>query len=131
MEHILYNAIQCPDGKVLESTHQHDYKTHTQEDGRLYMVDGGQFYLRRSGGGYKELSLYYGDPHEQIRSVYTWGSYGKCGTLPLTRIKLKDLEDEHLDALIDYTDSNRYPVYLPDLFKDEKRYREKINVTKI
>lgn len=60
MKKLTRNAIRCPDGTVLESKHRHDYRGHTQKDGRYYAVDGGLEYLRRgfSDGEYEELSEY-------------------------------------------------------------------------
>lgn len=122
---IIYNAIRCPDGTVLESKHSYDYQEHTQEDGRKFMVDGGCNYLRRSGHGYEEMSVTTDCPHEKIRNVFTWTSIlGKDGNeLPekITR-KLFELENDHVMNLIAYT-SDCYPLYIHKIFVDEAKYR--------
>ena len=95
---IIYNAIQTPDGTVLESRHVYDYKTHTDKNGEVYMVDGGLEYLRRSCNTTpaEELSVYLEDGHEVVREVATWGSYGKNGDEPLKYILIKDMTEEHI-----------------------------------
>ena len=40
MRQLLVNKIQCPDGTIIQSKHQHDFVQHTQEDGREYAVVG-------------------------------------------------------------------------------------------
>lgn len=47
---LIRNAIQTPDGTILDSLHTHDFKTHIDKiTGKLYGVDGGLSYLRRIG----------------------------------------------------------------------------------
>ena len=100
---IIYNAIRTPDGTVLESRHVYDYKTHTDENGEVYMVDGGLEYLRRSyndGFPAEELSVYLEDGHEVVREVATWGSYGKNGDGPLKYIL--NYSDNSVCVLLSY-----------------------------
>ena len=44
---IVLNSIMTPDGTVLISHHRHDYVTHLDKNGELYLVDGGTDYLKR------------------------------------------------------------------------------------
>jgi hypothetical protein len=126
-KNILYNAIRCPDGTLLVSVYRHDYKQHIQADGRLYSIDGGDAY-QRIGAADKEfenLIVYDTDPFEKIREFFFWtsrlDSEGKLLPTPIRR-KLKDLTDEHILALVEYTESG-YPVYINDIFKKEVEYR--------
>jgi hypothetical protein len=124
---IIYNAIRCPDGTVIESKHRWDYVEHLQEDGRRYAVDGGDAYLRRavSDDKYEEISLTTSAPHEEIREVFSWTSIkGKDGEElpePVTR-KLKDLDDGHVLALVEFTESG-YPKYIQQIFINESKFR--------
>ena len=106
MRKLVYNAIQTPDGTVLESTSRHDYKTHLDANGKTYMIDGGLDYIRCSANGDEvSLSKYQDQPHDQIREYAFRSGYGKPGTLDygtyrITRIA--DMDDDYLEASIVY-----------------------------
>src|SRR5690554_4080122 len=112
---IIYNAIRCPDGTLLESKHRHDYNEHTQEDGRIYAVDGGLDYSRRafSDNEYEELLVTTEDGIETIREIFKWTSVldenGERLEQPVRR-KLKDLDDQHVLNLIEWTRED-YPKW--------------------
>ena len=103
MSVILVNAIITPDGTRLTSTHNHDYQSYIDANGETYMVDGGTTYIRRSVNEIPatDASVTTDDPHEVIRDTFTWGSYGKDGAGPKTRITLANLESEHIAAIVD------------------------------
>lgn len=124
---VLVNMIKCPDGTVLQSVYGHDFVMHNQEDGRSYNVDGGLHSLDRgfSDEEYEELSLFVGDPHEKVREHFTWISVLDEGGYQLQEpkfIKLKDITDNHLEALVEFTKED-YPPYINDLFVTETEYR--------
>lgn len=124
---LLHNSIQCPDGTILVSRHQHDCHQHRQDDGRLYMVDGGLSYRRiqSSDGKHTDLAVYTDDNHCKIREYFEWGSnFDKEGNrLPNTIYrKLKDITGDHLIALIDWTKAG-YPDKIHNVFKDELEWR--------
>ena len=124
---LLVSKIRCPDGTVLQSTHQHDFKQHIQEDGREYFIDGGTQYQRIgfSDEEFKDLSLYSDDPHEKIREDFIWGrNFGKNGKkLPQAEyIALKDLEDDHLESLCYFT-LKGYPAKINQVLVNEWNYR--------
>lgn len=98
---IVYNAIQTPDGTIIESRHRHDYQTHTDVNGKTYMVDGGMEYLRRSAHGDEvELSVSLDDGHEAVREALTWGTRGIDNKQPLTYVKLRDMDIDHIEACL-------------------------------
>jgi len=100
---IVCNMIRTPDGTILESHSRHDYKTHLDKNGHTYMVDGGTYYLRRNivkEAPHEELSIYADDPHSMLRNVVKWGTYGKEGNKKLQWIKLKDMETDHIEAVL-------------------------------
>lgn len=97
---LIRNAIQTPDGTILESFTRHDYKTYTDANGKEYMVDGGLSYLRRSAHG-DELDLSISsDSHLAQREWLRWGSYGKRGDEPLTYKRICDMSDDHIQAVL-------------------------------
>jgi len=101
---IVSNRIRTPDGTVLESRHRHDYVTYVDANGKEYMVDGGLDYLRRNvhdDAPYEELSVYDDAPYALVREVFKWGTRGKDGKQPLTYVPLKDLTNEHIEAILD------------------------------
>jgi len=104
---IVRNAIQTPDGTILESHHRHDYKEHVDAtNGVTYMVDGGLSYLRRSGEGFKELSVTTESASfEVLREVTTWGTYGINGDQPLRFVAVKDMETNHIERVLDLYDT--------------------------
>jgi hypothetical protein len=124
---LVYNAIQTPDGTIIQSKHRHDFVTHEDKNGKRYMIDGGLDYCRRSNNGDEvSLCLTVLDPIEKIREVFTWGrNYNeKMERLPATEwVLLKDLNEGHLDALC----TGKYsPEWITLLFIREKQYRNLI-----
>jgi hypothetical protein len=102
---IVMNQIRTPDGTVIRSMHRHDYVTHLDKNGKEYMVDGGQDYLRRnfhSDAPHEELTVYSDDPFELIRENLCRGGRGKDGTQPLTWVPLSKMSDEWIKACIEY-----------------------------
>jgi hypothetical protein len=100
---LVYNAIRTPDGTVLESITVHDYKTYTDANGETYMVDGGLDYLRRNHNPKapaEDISLYDDAPHEQVRKLLKWGTYGVDGSQPLEYISICDMTLDHINACI-------------------------------
>jgi len=98
---LIRNALQTPDGTIIESTHRHDYVTYTDANGKQYMVDGGLDYLRRSiHEDQIDMSLYDDEPHEVQRELLTWGTYGINGDQPLQYKTIAEMETGHLEAVV-------------------------------
>ncbi len=122
---IVYSAMRTPDGTILESKHGHDYVQHTQEDGKYYMLDGGCNYQRYSSPGDHEwLTVYADEPFEKVRQYANRGGRGKDGTQPLTWIKLKDMTDEHLEGVVDYSRIHHTETWHLILIQKEIQYRK-------
>jgi len=109
-------------GRVLVSRSVHDCKMYTDDNGKQYMIDGGREYVHCSANGDEEfLCLYTDDPHEKIREVFTWGSFGVNGDQPVQYKTLKDLSDNHITAILET--QSHMPQYMRELFKNEQEYR--------
>ena len=98
---LIRNALQTPDGTIIESTHRHDYVTYTDANGKEYMVDGGLEYLRRTiHDDQIDLSEYDDAPHERQRELLTWGTYGPKGDQPLQYKTIAEMDTGHLEAVV-------------------------------
>jgi len=121
---ILSSRMRTPDGTILESLHRHDYVTHTDANGKEYMLDGGRDYVRCSANGDEEmLTVTSDDSHSLIREVVKWGTYGKESNQPLKYVKVADLNPYHLRAILD-TQKKRMRPALCKVMQDEVKYRE-------
>lgn len=123
MTQLIANRIQTPDGTILQSFSRHDYKTHLDQNGEVYMVDGGLEYLRRSVNQVpaQELSVYEGDDHQHIRQTFHWGTYGRGGTQVLKWVALKDLDTDHIAAIVET--QPQISEWLRDVFRAELQFR--------
>lgn len=130
---ILKNAIQTPDGTILESTHVHDFKMYKDKvTGKEYGVDGGLEYFRYIGdiNDCKILSIETDNEnnitHEDVRNVFKWGTRGKNGKEPLKKVLLKDLSNNHIQAIIDtqlhITNETK------TIFENELKYRKEKDI---
>jgi hypothetical protein len=119
---ILLNRIKTPDGTILTSYNRHNYveykDTLTKE---VLMVDGGTDYLRRNVGTYEELSVYDDGSHITRRSAVHWGTRGKDGKQPLVYKLLKDLDSDHIEAIL--KTQHQISDFYREIFKDELKYR--------
>jgi hypothetical protein len=119
---ILLNRIKTPDGTILTSYNRHDYVTHkdalTKE---VLMVDGGTDYLRRHVGTYEELSVYDDGSHLTRRSAVHWGTRGKDGRQPLVYKPIKDLDSDHIEAIL--KTQHQISKFYKEVFKEELKYR--------
>ena len=123
---LIYSAWKTPDGTILHSRHRHDYCEHFDAVSKeWYILDGGTVYQRCSINEVppEDLTLYADDPHEKIREVFVWKSYGKNFSQPEgVYTLLKDLADDHLIAICET--QAHLPDYIMKVFKNEIRFRE-------
>ena len=124
---IIRNAIITPDGTYLRSYHVHDYKEHKDAvTGEIYIVDGGNEYLRRSINDIpaEDLTVYLDDNFEVVRMAFVWRSYGKnLEHAPNgIYIALCDMTDDHIEAILT-TQNHIRGTFVEKLFMDELKYR--------
>ncbi len=123
---LIYSAWRTPDGTILHTRHRHDYQEHFDAVSKeWYILDGGLDYIRCSVNQVpaEDLTLYSDDPHEKIREVFIWKSYGKNFSQPEgVYTLLKDLTDDHLIAILET--QTHLPDFILEMFKDEVKYRK-------
>ena len=122
MAEILCSKMRTPDGTILHSVHRHDYVTHTDANGKKYMLDGGCDYVRCSANGDEEMLTILFHSHEVIREEVKWGTYGKDGDEPLRYVTIADMSSEHLQACLDNQQRTMRPALLK-VMQDELEYR--------
>ena len=133
---IIYNAMQTPDGTVIESKNRHDYVSHMDKNGETYMVDGGKDYLKRSVNEIpaKELTMYL-EPwtlgfHEKAREVVKRGGRGINGDQPLTWVPICKMNDGWVKATIDYNANlGLEDNWFTTLLVKEVEYRKKNTIS--
>lgn len=124
MTQLLAQRIRTPDGTILQSYNRHDYKTHIDAiTGEEYMVDGGLDYCRQNMNQVpaEDLCVYVGDDFQHIRAAFTWGTRGKDGRQPLKYVPLKDLDTDHIEAILDT--QHQIPSFIRDQFLLEMEFR--------
>ena len=122
MKQLVYNSVECLScGEVLVSHHRHDYKVCGCDN--QTMVDGGTAYERYGGIDLKKVRpffVYDDEPFDKVREYVERGGRGKDGTEPLTWVKLKDIDNDWLHAIVDYGG----PEWHINLIKKEIEYRD-------
>ena len=122
MRQLVYNAVTCLDClSTIVSHHRHDYKLCGCKNEA--MVDGGTDYVRYGGKNLKKVvhhAVYADDNFEIVRQYATRGSRGKDGQQPLTYISIRDMDDDYLQAVLDYGGAEWHL----DLIRKEIKYRE-------
>jgi len=123
VQRLLLNGMRTPDGTEIFSYTVHDYVTYQDKNGEVYMVDGGNEYLRRSVNKEpaEDLSVYVDEDHEINRENMIWGSYGPNGDQSLKIQKLSELDTDHIHAILDT--QTHIPKWKRELFEEELRYR--------
>lgn len=127
-EQIVYNAVIClACNETIVSYYGHDYKTCGCEN--QAMVDGGLDYARYGAvdmDKIQKITYTTEGPFDLVREFFAWGSYGKDGRQTRKDIKLKDMSDEHVRAVIVYKGVRSWVV---DLMKKELDYRTEFNIS--
>jgi len=127
---IIKNAIITPDGTELVSEYRHDFKVHHDAlTGKEYGVDGGFDYQRLIGDCHEcrvILICTESSTFEVIREAFKWGTYGKDGNGPNVKKSLRELTDDHIEAII--KTQTHLSVSTIDLFKAEQKYRSEHSI---
>ena len=122
---LILNQIKTPDGTILTSKSIHDFQRHTDKiTGETYTVDGGLSMLGRSTNDVSavEMSLYDDEPFQVVRQFIAWGTRGRSGEDPLKWVVLKELSDEHIDAIL-RTQTQISPT-MKQYLMDEQAFRK-------
>jgi len=104
MKQLVYNSVTCQEcNETIVSYHRHDYKICSCPNEA--MVDGGTAYLRygaKNMSKIKIFAVYDDDDFELVREYATRGSRGKNNDQPLSWIAIRDMDDDYLEAILDY-----------------------------
>lgn len=114
--------LELPNGEKLVSWFRHDYQS-KEIDGVNIFIDGGQEdYVRYSAPITWFKIQYITDAIVWIREQFTWTSNFDKDMNRIEPVKrlLKDLDDNHVEKLIDYTKNN----YMTNIFKAELQFRK-------
>ncbi len=124
MKQLVYNAVKCLEcGETIVSHSRHDYKT--CECPNSAMVDGGTEYGRYGAmdmSKIEKIDVYDDDDFEIVRKHATRGSRGPDGDQPLSWIAICDMDDDYLEAVLDYGG----PEWHINIIKKEIEYRRKV-----
>lgn len=104
MRQLVYNAVRCLEcDELLVSYSRHDYKTCKCPNSA--MVDGGTYYGRYGAmdmSKIEKIDVYDDDDFEVVRKHAVRGSRGSNGDQPLSWIAICDMDDDYLQAVVDY-----------------------------
>jgi len=128
---IICNKIRTPDGTILTSYSVHDYKEHKDKVSKeVYMVDGGNDYLRRNicKVPYEELTVYETDPFEIIRENCHRGTWDKEGNR--IWVPLYKMSDDHLKNCIIFNVNKGFALdcFANQMYQKELDYRKENNI---
>ena len=119
---VIYRELITPDGTKLVSHHRHDFVTHTDKNGKWYMIDGGigNEYWRSSAHGdefINEVKL--SDSFDKVRC-----NFERYNMYSRSYVKLKDISDKWLQNIIDWFIEHNYAnSWVFRLFIEEKLFR--------
>jgi len=121
---LIANRIQTPDGTILWSRHVHDYVEYQDENGEIYILDGGTEYVRRSINVVPAtpLCVCSNDDFEVIRQYMLRGTFDKDGNriwIPLCK-----MNNLHLIGVLDYNENLKITSKFDQFIKKEIEYRK-------
>ena len=123
---LVYNSVKCLEcGETIVSYSRHDYKTCSCPNEA--MVDGGLDYLRYGAANINKIKIiafYDDDPFEVVRKYAFRGGRGIDGKQPLEYIALCDMNNNWLEAILDYGGAKWHL----DLIRKEIEFRKQNNL---
>lgn len=126
MKQLVYNSVTCQEcNETIVSYHRHDYKICSCPNEA--MVDGGTDYERYGAKDMNKIKthcVYDDDDFEIVRKYATRGGRGIDGDKSLTWIPICDMDDDYLEAVLDYGGADWHL----DIIRKEIAYR--LNNTK-
>ena len=124
---LIHNSVTCLEcGETLISRFTHDYNMCSCP--QKTFVDGGFSYGRYGGKDLDKVQtnyLYDDEPHEIIREYFERGGRGKNGDEELQYVKLKDVDDSWLQAIIVYENEYRPHNRMLKYYLEEQELRSK------
>lgn len=102
----------------------------------MYGVDGGSSYSRRIGNTNEceDLSVWIDDDKPMdddkfkiVRESLHWGTRGKDGDQPVRWVKMSEMSDAHLTAMLKY--EGPVDSFYKECFSLETEYREKFRIS--
>ena len=124
---IVHNSVTCLEcNKTIVSHYRHDYKTCGCPNHAS--VDGGLDYIRIGAANMNKISslvITTDDPFVVVRQYADRGTYGKNGDQPLHYVKICNISDDWLEAIIKYGGAGWHI----DLIKKEIQYRKDNNIS--
>jgi hypothetical protein len=122
MRQLVYNAVKCLEcGETIVSRTRHDYQLCGCPNEA--MTDGGLDYARHGAKDLNKIEpilIFADDDYELVRQYATRGGRGKDGKEPLSWIAICDMDDDYLEAVVDYGGADWHI----DLIKKEIEYRK-------
>ena len=124
---LIHNSVTCLEcGETLISRSTHDYNTCSCP--QQTSVDGGLSYGKYGGKDLNKVQtnyLYNDAPHEIIREYLERGGRGKNLDEELKYVKLKDIDDSWLQAIIVYENEYRPQNRMLKHYLAEQKFRKK------
>ena len=123
---LIHNYVTCLEcGETLVSRFTHDYNTCSCP--QKTSVDGGFSYGRYGGLDLDKVKtnyIYDDAPHETIREYLERGGRGVNGDEELKYVKLKDIDDSWLQAIISYEREHRPENRMLKYYLAEQEFRK-------
>lgn len=120
---LIANRIITPDGTMLWSRFTHDYVQYEDKNGEVYILDGGNDYIRSSVNKAPAIiaAVYDDEPWTRIRMVFLRGVYMPNGQIYW--IPLYKLSDKHLENILKYNDDGRHAEW-NHMYENEIEFRK-------